>query len=484
MKPDVLFLACPDTYHEFSNVFCVPNLGLPSIAGNIKDLCNVMIADLILSHGKISDTIKELIKKYSPNLVGISCMTFQYGTAIKIARLIKEIDRDIEIVFGGYHPSLCFNEISQSKDSEVIDYLVRGEGELIFRDLVKGVPKSKISGLSYKTGKEIKHNKARPPIKDINILEMPLREARIFNKGFHVMGFPADTIESSRGCVFNCKFCSIKKFYGTGFRTYSIERVINDIENVRRMNKKLKTLFFVDDNMTIDMERIGNLCRAIISNGLDDLDYIVQASVRGIASRPDVVNLMAKAGFKMIFLGMENRIEKNLSFMKKAVTLDETNRAVKSLKENKIITIGGFVVGQPTDTEGDIASNLQFAKDLKIDLLAPQILTPYPKTEIREDLDKMGLITNKDDFSLYNGAFANVKTNTLSSQELQLIYFKMIYKFYIDVIYHVKNNLVLRSKYGFPMVYGFGKAILKNLLLAQFRRKKYWEIVKKNGVNF
>jgi radical SAM superfamily enzyme YgiQ (UPF0313 family) len=221
--------------------------------------------------------------------------------------------------------------------------------------------------------------------------------------------------------------------YGNSFRDFSTERICNDIENAK--NEGTKILMITDDNFTLYPERVIKLCDEIISAGHDDMYYYTQAGVKGIASSPEMVNKMSKAGFDGVFLGIENVSERNLKFYNKGKIKNQIKEAVDSLHKNDMIIAGGFVLGSPEDKEIDFWDNFNFSKELSVDWPVFQILTPYPKTKITEELHEKGLITNYKDFRRYNGTLANVKTNYLSDSKIRVIQQMMYNKYYYDSNY-------------------------------------------------
>ena len=401
-----------------------PSLAMTSIAGNIDTHHNVHIADLILKRKNIKDIVSELIHTQNPDVVGLSAMSFQFETAKKIAALIKTINNHVKIILGGYHTTVTYQELSASSDSEPFDFFLRGEGDIGFNDLLSALEESRgfdsIKGISYRHNGGFVHNPPRP-LEDLRKIKIPDRSKRIWG-GYHWYGATVEIIESSRGCTMPCNFCSIDKMYGSSFREFEIERVISDIEDAKKYG--VSCFFFADDNITLNVPRFEQLCDAIIEHGLNDAWYIIQASCVGIASSETLAEKMAKAGFKIVFLGIENVSVENLKRMKKGRILEKSKTAIKRLHDNDIMILGGIIIGNPDDKESDIAQNYEYCRDNNIDFAAFQILTPYPKTGSREELLKMGLVTNENDFSKYNGYWANVKTNHLSSEDLQFLRWK------------------------------------------------------------
>lgn len=397
-----------------------PNLAISSIAGNIEGH-NVYIADLILRRDRVAETVKELIAKYRPDIVGLTAMSFQFATARRIASLIKGLNKNIKIVLGGYHATLMYDEICKSEESGPFDFLIRGEGDLCFHELAEAINGERavegVRGVSFRNDGCFVHNPPRP-LEDLTKIKIPDRSKRVW-KGYRYYGFTLDIVESSRGCVMPCNFCSMDKMYGKTFRRFSIERILADIANAKQHGANF--IVFSDDNFTLDIKGFETLCDAIVDAGHNDIRYIIQASSAGIASSNTLVEKMARAGFRIVFLGIENVSEENLRLMKKGNIIEKTKLAVKRLHEHDIMIVGGMIIGNPNDKEEDIAKNYEFFVDLHIDFFADQILTPYPKTGMREELLNAGLITNEYDYSRYNCFWANVKTNHLGPEDLQFL---------------------------------------------------------------
>jgi len=423
-----LLFGMPDSTPRFSVFMSLPSLGLASLAGNVDPtVCDVKIADLFPVRHRWEEYVINLLKEQSPDIVGLSFMSFQCSNALKIARMIKDYDSKILVVIGGYHPSLMYEEISESPDSQFIDFIVRGEGEATFSQLVNtinsGTGYENIRGLSYKANGTFFHNQSCELL-SLDSIQLPNRDARLITKGFSIFGMSSDGVETSRGCTYNCKFCSINKMYGRSFRTYEISRIIADIKDAQKHG--IKALVITDDNITLDLERLERLCEEIISSKLNTMHYIVQATVKGIAHSERLVKKMADAGVRMVFLGIESFSRAELDFLRKrSSTVDDTRKAVRYLRDNNIISWGGFIVGKPDDDEKSLWDTYDFAWELKLDMPAFSILTPYVKTEIRDELLEMGLVTNADNYDNYEALTANVRTKHLGPQDIENILRKM-----------------------------------------------------------
>jgi len=182
-------------------------------------------------------------------------------------------------------------------------------------------------------------------------------------QGYTLLGRQVDVVETSRGCTYDCSFCSIIEMRGRNFHTYSFRRVLDDIRDAR--DRGARTIFLVDDNITLNVRRFEALCHAIIEARLNNLDYFVQAMTSSIASHGETLApLMRRAGFRYVFLGIENILEGDLQFLRataKNTACDHDNnngnatlRAIEWLHRNKMFVVGGLIVGNPDDTHESI----------------------------------------------------------------------------------------------------------------------------------
>src|SRR5580658_2768257 len=207
---NVLLLSMPDSFEHMPPVgIRMPNGALTSLAGNVDPHHRVAVADLILVHRKVRETVTRLVQELEPDVVGLSIMTFQRRTAGRIIDLVRALRPGVKIVVGGYDPSLA----PEAYENMGVDYLVRSEGEVTFRELLRAIERGsgfeKIGGLSDRSGDSWVHNPARAPhrLEDSEI-RVPKRDARVLG-GYTMLGRQVDVIETSRGCTFDCSFCSI-----------------------------------------------------------------------------------------------------------------------------------------------------------------------------------------------------------------------------------------------------------------------------------
>jgi radical SAM superfamily enzyme YgiQ (UPF0313 family) len=394
----------PDSFEHMPPVAIrMPNGALASLAGNVDPHHRVAIADLILVQSAVAATLDRLLRDVAPDVVGLSVMTFQRTTALKIARLVHARRPGARVVVGGYDPSLAPEAYAECAD---VYFMVRGEGEQTF----------------------CVHTPARPVLRlATNPLRLPNRDARVLD-GYTMLGRPVDVVETSRGCTFDCSFCSIIEMRGRNFHPYPIDRVIADIADAR--GHGARAIFLVDDNITLDVSRFEALCEAIVDAGFDDVDYIVQAMTAPLAEHGGRLGpLMRRAGFRYAFLGIENVLDDDLSFLRaraknarreKGRTIGNASiAAIEHLHRNGIYVVGGLIIGNPGDTRESIETNLAFARQY-VDWPYIQHPTPYPRTPMTRDFRDRDLIVDED-VAHYDRTTAVVRSEHMPADEIEFL---------------------------------------------------------------
>lgn len=450
----------------------MPGHGIACVGGNIDAPHAVYLIDLIRKRRSIRRYLTRTLTRIRPDLVGLSAMAWQYDTCLKLARLIKSVLPAVKIVIGGYHATLMSDEIAASPEAEMIDFIIRGEGEEACRRLVNALDGTdrldEIPSLSYKVDGRFVHNPWAGPL-DLDKLKLPIRDKRRLTWGYHILYSKIELMETSRGCTRACNFCSMKHMYGRTFRTYPIDRVLADLDDIY-YKRKVRWVFIVDDNMVLDPQRVMDLCDAIIARGYRKLNLVVQADCISMSRNEEMVKKMARAGFRSVFLGIENVSQKNLAAAHKGDIVTASQKAVEICHRHGIMVIGGLIFGFPDDDEQDIINNYQFLNTIDADAAYCQILTPYPKTEMRQQLLDQGLVTNPDNLKRYSGLWANVRTNHLSSDRLQYLFW-----------YHRQKVLGWWKPSGRVRSQGKGWTSIWTMAFKPFLKAHYARILKKEG---
>lgn len=365
--------------------FILPPLGLERIAAHLEDICTIEIFDIRFE----KDIIGEL-KKFNPEIIGVNIKTTMH--AIPNYTIVSEIKKafpNVPIVMGGLHATHCPEEALQFGD-----YVIRGDGELSFRDFVMVKPKEGIAGLCYKSESKIVKNALVSSAPTLNHLLPPARHLRK-KKYFYGVSrlFQMDLLESSRGCTHFCTFCSPASTYPAYWRTHSPEYVLEEIKRIFAMGTHF--CWLTDDQFGGNLDRLEKICDLIIEA---HLPMIFFTFIRPFLGRMDLKIKMAKAGFMMISFGVESSNASQLIRYGKGQP-NENNFALKVNQEFREAGIAhisnSYVFGDPMDSKETIAALGIYARSLDANTIEPLYSQPYPGTRYREELKEKGLLFDR-----------------------------------------------------------------------------------------
>lgn len=342
-----------------------------------------------LSH-PLWQEVRDSIAGYQPEILGITMHTGTFRTAANVARIAKAISRDTLVVVGGTHPTLDAEGTLHCPDFDVV---VRGEGETTMLELVEGRARADIRGLSYTDGiGSVTHNGDRDFIADLDSLPFPSRDSFLHSER-HDLGF----IITGRGCPFSCTYCASPAKWKRTVRFRSVENVVAEIREVKDRFAP-DTFYFVDDTLTIDGKRIGQLCRALIDN---ELNIKWRCDTRADRLDSELVGLMREAGCVRVKIGVESGSERILKQIRKGVTKRQIRRAVASIKEKGIPLTVYLMVGFPTETSDDVRDTIEFARELDAEYYSLSVLAPYYGTQIYEEAHHNGASLGKEHWEYF-----------------------------------------------------------------------------------
>ena len=430
-------------------VMCGPPLSLLTLMGAVRDLDHkIEILDLNAEYSYGITELERKIKQF--DLVGITCMTNTFKYVLNICKMAKR--NGVQTIVGGFHPTLAPNIIDEF---DCLDMICRGEGEITFRELLEGKPKSEILGLSFRENGMIVHNPKRPHVKKLDNLPYPFNDL-IIPDPYHYLWVKSWVVESSRGCPFKCSFCCVTQFHNGVYRTKSPERVIKEIEAVP---EGTKLVFFVDDNFSLNKKRVMRICELIQNTGLNkQLMFVCQSRVDDLANNPDMVKAMSKSGFICVFLGIESFNQLALNHMHKQYTLDKVHQSIRLLHKNGIIVFGSFIIGNIGETIEDTWKTFKMMKDLEIDLMMTYPITPFPGTPLYEQAVENGWIP--EDFKWEKWDLSSVMhTPDMTSDEIQDLVDESYRFFYKDIGYWLFSKKFARILFN-PKFWWFRKIAL------------------------
>lgn len=354
-----------------------PPLGLMYIASYANEYSDheIMIMDSQVE-GLSLNKIKERIREYDPDVVGMTAMSFTLIDCLKVADASKDINKNVKIVLGGPHPNLYPNETINLKN---IDFLVLGEGEINFLDLMNNIknPK-KVRGIVYKEGNRTVITGPPKFIDDLDKIPFPDRTMTPFKKYTSLLAKDKymTTMITSRGCPYKCLFCD-RPHLGKKFRARSAKNVVQEMKEC--LNLGIKEFLIYDDTFTIDRQRVVDICNLIIKGGLK-----VRWDIRARVNTVDfpLLKLLKKAGCDRIHYGVEAGNDEILRILRKGVTKKQVRETFKLTKKANIQTLAYFMIGSPRETKKTIIESIEFAKELDPDYVHFTITTPFPGTDL------------------------------------------------------------------------------------------------------
>jgi len=383
--------------HVYSKVH-LPRLGLPAIGAALTasgHAVSIYVADLEpIDWDDVHDA----------DLVGFSTTTSTVVSAYEYADELRR--RGIPTIIGGPHVTFMADEGLQHAD-----YIARGEGgEQLMLELIDALEGrgslETILGLSYRRNGTAHRNPPRPPTADLDSLPFP--DLSLI-KGYEKMR--QTPIMTSWGCPFDCKFCSVTAMFGKKYRFRSTESVIAELEQ-----KQPRRVFFYDDNLAANRQRLKTLLQTIIDEGLR---FRWSAQVRTDVTRDsELLELMRRSGCWLVYLGLESVNQDTLDAYDKAQSVKDIIDAVRRLHEYGIRAHGMFVLGADSDGPEVVRDTVEFAVRQKIDTVMLNILTPLPGTALYEEMEVQGRIFDKR-WELYDALHVVYEPEQMTPYHLQ-----------------------------------------------------------------
>ncbi|MEN6328949.1 MAG: radical SAM protein [Methanobacteriaceae archaeon] len=468
----ILFVEPPKEFWFVMGEYLPPPLGILQLAAFLEekgDNWDLEVLDC-QAEGVNWRNLERHLESSDPDVVITSglatCNTY---TILRTVSLVKKIDPHIKTVVGGQHfTALAQESLEQYPE---IDFIVRGEGELTLLELVKSLEKNKaphrIRGLSYRQGDRIVHNPPRPLIKNLDDLPFPgyhFIEDQAHRYHFRMMANRQDgyaMVEASRGCQYQCTFCSQWNFWGGHLRTKSPGRVADEMEHLYQ-NYGISFQWLTDDNLGLG-PHTRQLCDQLIERGVsEDLKWFVQARSDAIIKNQEVLPRMRRAGNFWVMAGLERHDEDTINSYHKCIQPSLSQKAMKLLKDNDIFAQATFITGDRSDSHQSMERFREFVNQVDPDLAIFMILTPFPGTALFETAHRRGWLEDYN-WANYDMIHAVMPTQYLSRDEVQ----EELYQCYRDYYGSMKRRVTgVFSKNQFKrMTYRYmaGQGLLQSL---------------------
>lgn len=373
----------------------------------------------------------EAALRFRPDLVGISAVTVNIIQAAELAAGLKARNSALPVIIGGVHVTSLPEDTMERFPS--FDIGVIGEGEITLVELLRAIQGDAllqaVKGIAYRENGSVHLTGPRAFIRDMDTIPKPAWDLL---EGFpeiysipiqSAIKYPSSSLITSRGCTGKCTFCD-RKVFGNLCRKHSALYIFEMMEELHR-TYGIRDIHFEDDNFLMFPSRLKELCEMLKRANLD--------LVWSAATRPDMVNgemlkMIREAGCWQVLFGIESGSQKLLDFIRKEVTLEQVEEAVRLSREVGLKTKGFFMLGFPMETRKTLKETISAATRMPLDDISITYFTPFPGTEVYKEIGSYGhLIDDWSRMSVFDPVFIP-RGFTITS--LKRAYYKMICRFY------------------------------------------------------
>jgi anaerobic magnesium-protoporphyrin IX monomethyl ester cyclase len=460
----VLFVEPPKEPWFIMGEYLPPPLALLCLAGYLEAHypgVEIEVMDCQAEEADWTD-VKNRIESFHPDLVAPSTVSScNANITLQVASLVKEVDKEIWTVAGSQHFSALAQNVLETFPQ--LDFIVRGEGEVTLLELVQalevGTSLSKVNGLSFRRGEEIRHTANRPLIQNLDSLPFP---------GYHFVRdhmdkyrFPAGKdlpyalVEGGRGCIHSCTFCGQWQYWGT-CRKKSPKRVADEFENLYREFGS-RFLWLTDDYVQLD-SWMETLCDELLEREItEELMWFFQTRADEIIAGKGLLPKLRETGLQWIMTGLESHDPERLKAYRKGIDVDMGKETIELLKEHDILAQTTAIIGDRQDSHETIEAFREWINEVDPDIAVFMTMTPYPGTPLYKTALENGWIEDPR-WKRFDMVNAIISTEHLTREEVQdelYATYRAFYGWRRRIGGVLARNKVKRAYYRHMMLKGF-----------------------------
>ena len=395
-----------------------PPLGLAYLGAALEQAgVQVKILDYVVYPYR-RDALESVLKEFKPHVAGATAVSMTFDHAKQILKDVKALDSEILTVMGGPHVTFCARETLE--EFSELDIVVLGEGEQTFVNLMHAVKSARdlmeVNGIVFRRDSEITTTPKQKFINNLDVLPLPARHLLPLGR-YRALGMPM-SITTSRGCPYQCIFCVGHKMVGARVRYHSPERVTAELQYLA--NLKFHQINIADDLFTANPNHCLAVCEEILRKKLE-INWTAFARVDTVSEA--LLSKMKAAGCTAVSFGIESANPAILKTIKKGITVQQAQDAVRKCLRVGISPYASFILGLPGETPETIKETAAFATELQHEGLAYgfHILAPFPGTEVREQRKQLGIRILSDDWSRYDANRAVIETASANHRMLDAV---------------------------------------------------------------
>ncbi len=378
--------------------------GLCSIGAYAKSKGYESIELIDLRKLKGWDHFKEVIQEKNVDVAGLTMMSCDFNNVNRAASIIKEVNKKTIVVVGGVHPTVATKEVAANKD---IDYIVVGEGEISFVNLLNDIQNNK---KSERILSGIKPDLNALPFEDRELFDY--QTVTKFVSGFPgIFKPPSVTMIASRGCPYDCTFCAphAKIMFGNKVRYRSVDNVMEELK-ILREKYHFNSLFFWDYSVTLNEKWLWEFCEKYERNGFK-AHISANSRVDAICRNEKAMERLSEIGLRMLHIGYESGSQRVLDFMKKGITVEQSIKATEICKKYHILVRGLFMLGLPTETKEEARETLGLIKKINPNIYSFSYFTPCPGSSLWDYCQErnLNLMKSYDELADYGPSKPKIK---------------------------------------------------------------------------
>lgn len=401
------------------------------------------------------ENLYKMISRMRPDVFGASCLTPSAAQIFRVVRKVRDIAPSVKVVLGNLHAHVFAEDIIRRRLADVV---VHGEGDQTIPELVKAMGARdslrSVKGISFCEDGRVIRTSERNLIRDLDSVAFPcweifpIEKYRLFS--FAVIREPATLVLASRGCPYNCKFCSVLLMQ----RRRRCRSARNLVDEIEMLNERFgyRQVGITDAIFPLSKREGLDFCGEMLSRGLHRKVFWTSET------RCDLVDLellqaMREAGMRRIMFGFESGSEETLSTIGKPLVVEDMRRAVGWAKKAGIEVVAFFIIGLPEETQESVEKTISTACSLDIDYGKFNIFTPFPGSAFYDELRERGEIPETEDWERFN-SYPSEKNPPvylppgLSLQQLVAYQRKALMKFYLRPQIVMKHLFLLKGGFG------------------------------------
>ena len=383
--------------------------------------------------------IKARIRELAPDCVATTAITATFPDALEVLRSAKAVNPGVITLIGGVHPTFMDEEVLEY-DGDVVDYVVRGEGERTLEALLRGLDAGAelkgVSGLSFQVDEKLVRTPDRTLMGSLEVShdEWDLLDWEDYTY-FVIPKSRLAVVSTARGCTFTCVFCSQQRFWNKSWRARSPEAAAEEILNLQK-SKGANVFLIADEYPTQDQARWRAFLERLAHAKFDGY-LLMETRAADIVRDEAFLPLYRKAGVIHVYVGLEATDQKTLDFVKKELELDESKRSLALLREHGMISETSFVLGFPWETEESLEETLRLSEEYDPDFAHYLAITPWPYADFYDEMEPHIEVF---DYRKYNLIDPIIKPTGMTRMEVDRAIIECYRRFYMGKLRRLASD--------------------------------------------